>query len=154
MIAGVAIFIIGLILLIVALNMRRRRKYDDDYDDDYDYEDDQEEDIENDEDDYLEPPTVRKNRRMTKREEAYYDDFRAPAKVSEEPYYEEEDYSEEEPDEEYLEEDDFLGTGSLLDDGELDEFGADFDDEDFNPYDNEDDLTDGKNDRSGYIPRH
>ena len=152
-IAGVAIFIIGLILLIVALNMRRRRKYDD-YDDEYEDEDDQEENFEDDEDDYLEPPAVRKNRRMTKREEAYYDDFRAPAKVSEEPYYEEEDYPEEESDEEYLEEDDFLGTGSLLDDGELDEFRADFDDEEFNPYDNEDDLTDGKNDKSGYIPRH
>lgn len=176
-IAGVGIFVLGLILLIVALSMRRRRKYEDDYDDyDDDEYDDEEEEYEDDEDDYLEPPPVRKkNRRLTKREEEYYDDFGPTERQSnEESYYDmddykparseaDEEYADYEPDEyydqedqadgEFLENDDFLESDSFLNDGELDEFREDFDDEDLNPY-SDDDLTDGKNDRSGYIPRH
>ena len=174
-IAGVSIFVIGLILLIVALSMRRHRKYNDDEEyDDYDDEDEEEE--YEDEDDYLEPPPVRKkNRRMTKHEEEYYDDYR-PSKVQsdEELYYDMEDYKSAQPEpdeyddfvadehdyqendakEEFLDNDDFLGTDSLLDDGDLDEFREDFDDDELNPYYSDDDLNDSKNDRSGYIPRH
>ena len=165
-IAGVGIFVLGLILLIVALSMRRHRKYDDEYDDEEEYEED--------EDDYLEPPPVRKkNRRLTKREQEYYDDFpKSKQQDAEEPYYDIDDFKADQPEpeedysdyddhfeqdyqtnEEFLDGDDFLGTDSFLDDGELDEFREDFGDEELNPYSDED-LTDGKNDRSGYIPRH
>jgi hypothetical protein len=172
-VAGVGIFVLGLILLIAALSMRRRRKYEDEYDaDEYD---DEEEEYEDDEDDYLEPPPVRKkNRRLTKREEEFYDDFQSSERQdNEEAYYDMDDYKPAQPEEdeefadyesdesyqenydneEFLESDDFLGTDSFLDDGELDELREDFDDEELNPY-SDDDLTDGKNDRSGYIPRH
>ena len=171
-VAGVGIFVLGLILLIAALSMRRRRKYEDEYDaDEYD---DEEEEYEDDEDDYLEPPPVRKkNRRLTKREEEYYDDFQPSERQdNDEAYYDMDDYKPQpeaveefadyESDEnyqdnydngEFLENDDFLGTDSFLDDGELDELREDFDDGELNPY-TDDDLTDGKNDRSGYIPRH
>ena len=173
-IAGVGIFVLGLILLIVALSMRRHRKYDDGYDDDFDDEYDDEEEYEEDEDDYLEPPPVRKkNRRLTKREQEYYDDFpKSKQQDAEEPYYDMDDFKADQPEpeedysdyddhfeqdyqtnEEFLDGDDFLGTDSFLDDGELDEFREDFGDEELNPYSDED-LTDGKNDRSGYIPRH
>ena len=173
-IAGVGIFVLGLILLIVALSMRRHRKYDDGYDDDFDDEYDDEEEYEEDEDDYLEPPPVRKkNRRLTKREQEYYDDFpKSKQQDAEEPYYDIDDFKADQPEpeedysdyddhfeqdyqtnEEFLDGDDFLGTDSFLDDGELDEFREDFGDEELNPYSDED-LTDGKNDRSGYIPRH
>ena len=171
-IAGVGIFVLGLILLIVALSMRRHRKYDDDYDDydDYDDEEDEEED-----DDYLEPPPVKKKtRRQTKRDEEYYEDYRPSKRQdSEEAYYDMEDYMPVKPEaneeyaddsdesyyqdsranEEFLDNDDFFGTDSFLDDGELDEFREGFDDDELNPY-SDDDLTGGKNDRSGYIPRH
>ena len=171
-IAGVGIFVLGLILLIVALSMRRHKKYDDDYDDYDDYDD--EDEYEEDEDDYLEPPSVRKkNRRLTKREQEYYDDVpKSKQQDDEESYYDMDDFKADQPEsdedysdyddhfeedyqtnEEFLDGDDFLGADSFLDDGELDEFREDFGDEDLNPYSN-DDLTDGKNDKSGYIPRH
>ena len=62
-------------------------------------------------------------------------------------------YQDSRANEEFLDNDDFFGTDSFLDDGELDEFREGFDDDELNPY-SDDDLTGGKNDRSGYIPRH
>ncbi len=132
-IAGAAIFVIGIILLIIALVSRkksRRDRYDDEYDEYYD------------DDDYLDPPIVRNSSRQSRKdryeddEDLYYGDELYDEE--EEEYYDEEDYVEEEPaDEEYYddsadaEEDEFLDDKNymqrreFLDPSDYDDFRTD-----------------------------
>ena len=102
LIAGAAIFVLGLILLIVALAMRARRKREEEYDEDYDDEYDED-------DDYLAPPVVKNTSRSGRRVPAYVeeeDEEYDEEEAEDEEEYEEE--SEDEAEEEEYEEDEEL----------------------------------------------
>lgn len=162
-IAGLAIFIVGLALLIAALNMKRRHRYDD-YGDAYGEEpsDDDENayyDDEEEEDEYLEPPAVtrKQGRRMSEREAEYFQDYDydAPeAPIAEEEFYgpEQDEGLEEYPQEEaeeflaqddtpyteesadYLQAEDFFDDGALVDPAEFDGLDTEFSFDDHSAY--------------------
>ena len=142
LIAGVAVFIVGLALLLVILNSKRRRKavpepeeYDDDaYDDDGD-------------DEYLEPPEVKRSpRRSAARMEEIPHQSRR--EFPEEESYEDEDYDEplppveeaepqdDEPDE-YLTDGDYLENDSFLDQSDYKDFQTDYGYGNYSAYDTE-----------------
>ena len=180
LIVGLAVFIVGLALLLVILNSKRRRKaqktaritpVDDDY-----YEDDEEE--------YLEPPEVKRNPRRTSvsREEESYQ-YASPVVSEEDDYdeeyeeYEEEDENlsepsagraeswtdepEEEPEEEYLTDGDYLENDTFLDQSDYKDFQTDYGYGDYSAYETEvyDDKPQEKTNRftgtgNHYKPKH
>ena len=113
-IAGVAVFILGLVLLIIALNIRRKRRLAadlDDYDDYDDYDNYQNENYQEyasyeDDEEYLEPPAVSSRAKRSNRSEIDI------SQENESEYYEAEDgyeyYSEQSEDNSYYEENDEL----------------------------------------------
>ncbi len=182
-IAGIAVFLIGVALLIVALGMRRRRRNEeyDDYDD-YEYDDYEDEnyddgyDYEDASDDDLTPPvTQRRSRPMTEHEAEYFDG----ADEADDGYYDaggyagEEDYSEgeeenwdegdwevpnEDQPDDYLTDQDFLANDPYLDESDYadfsDQFGADL----YGAYggadDEAEDTSSGGRSGGRYSPRH
>ena len=133
LIAGLAVFIVGLALLLVILNGKRRRKASaephDDYDDDeYDGGDDE----------YLEPPEVRRN--------PHHEPINYNYNSNE--GYEDEDYEElqppvreaetqgEEPDE-YLTDGDYLENDTFLDQSDYKDFQTDYGYGNYSAYDTE-----------------
>ncbi len=170
-IAGLGIFIIGLALLIVALNMRHRRRYDDDYEEEYEDEDFDDEEM-------LEPPALkRRERKMTERESEYYDEV--PQNNDQEEYYDINDYAqpetekyldeeeapyeqEEEPvadgQQDYLDEsEDFLDSDTVLDQSDLEDFKSDFLFDEYSAYNDTDYTPEDPDPSAGgnhYAPRH
>ena len=185
-IAGLAIFIIGLGLLIAALNLKRRHKYDD-YDgmDAADYPEDDPNAYydEDDADDYLEPPAVtrKQGRRMSAREEEYFQDYdyaaaeEAPAEdefygfeqdaaqeeypqEDAEEYYPQEYAAEDENNADYLQAEDYLDDGVLVDPAEFDALDAEFSFDEHSAYADAEQTEEdsGYTNAAGnrYTPRH
>ena len=171
-VVGLAVFIVGLALLLVVLNMKRRRKfaeaddYADDYpDDDASYDDSPEEE-------YLEPPEVRRttsrsasrSSRDAYPEDDYssydsYDDAGAEGDYSatEDNGYYDESYddadaydapdavpsaSSEEAADEYLSEEDYLEDDTFLDAQDYNDFSKDYGYSSYSAYDDEDFSSD------------
>ena len=143
LIAGVAVFIVGLALLLVILNGKRRRKAasePEEYEDDaYDGEDDE----------YLEPPEVKRNPyrpaarvQKVQEEEPYEDESFADEPYEDEAYeelqqpVEEGEPQGEEPDE-YLTDGDYLENDSFLDQSDYKDFQTDYGYGNYSAYDTE-----------------
>lgn len=180
-IAGVAVFILGLVLLIIALNIRRKRRLAadlDDYDDYDDYEDYQDENYQEytgyeDDEEYLEPPAVSSRSKRSNRseidisleDEPEYDedeeDYEFYSEQSEDNSYEETDrFSEIDTQEEYLVNEEF-DAYSISENSEFTSLKDEFDFDEYSIYSSEDsDLfdTDGENNnrnqKNHYTPRH
>ena len=167
-VVGLAVFLVGLALLLVVLNMKRRRKFAeaDDYADDY--ADDGTSYDDSPEDEYLEPPEVRRtvsrsasvSRRDAYPEDDYasydaYDDAGAeedyPATEDngyyDEPYDESDSYdapdsapsaSSGEAGDEYLSEEDYLEDDTFLDAQDYNDFRKDYGYSSYSAYDDED----------------
>ena len=180
-IAGVAVFILGLVLLIIALNIRRKRRLAadlDDYDDYDDYDNYQNENYQEyasyeDDEEYLEPPAVSSRSKRSNRseidisleDEPEYDedeeDYEFYSEQSEDNSYEETDrFSEIDTQEEYLVNEEF-DAYSISENSEFTSLKDEFDFDEYSIYSSEDsDLfdTDGENNnrnqKNHYTPRH
>ncbi len=171
-VVGLAVFIVGLALLLVVLNMKRRRKFAeaDDYADDYPDDDASYDDSP--EDEYLEPPEVRRttsrsasrSSRDAYPEDDYssydsYDDAGAEGDYSatEDNGYYDESYddadaydapdaapsaSSEEAADEYLSEEDYLEDDTFLDAQDYNDFSKDYGYSSYSAYDDEDFSSD------------
>ena len=174
-IAGVAVFVVGILLLIIALIVRLKRGRDDDYDDYDDYDSPYD-------DDYDDRPSRKaksakakktpkapvapaaekrksSGRKMSKREEEYYDDLPAENVSDDEFYYDPKDYEQAEGD--YYEDEASYDDGSYddgayyedggqaYDDGGYDE--ADYADAAYGDQDFAEEFTDDQFDDQNYL---